>query len=152
MAALSLARPALQLPVFRAPLWRPLFASWGLASAAALAPWRTQSAPSPTWDIRARLQSLLELLPGIVLAVPKKKTSHSKKRMRAAGKGLKDKQSASPDMLFGWLSSYFSSDIVSCPGCGSPKLAHHLCGKCYGFLSKLWKGKFHRHGDMPDLS
>ncbi|KAI5898321.1 ribosomal L32p protein family-domain-containing protein [Schizophyllum commune] len=135
MAALSLARPALQLPVFRAPLWRPLFASWGLAPAAALAPWRTQSAPSPTWDIRARLQSLLELLPGIVLAVPKKKTSHSKKRMRAAGKGLKDKQ-----------------NIVSCPGCGSPKLAHHLCGKCYGFLSKLWKGKFHRHGDMPDLS
>ncbi|KAI5835341.1 hypothetical protein K523DRAFT_291809 [Schizophyllum commune Tattone D] len=135
MAALSLARPALQLPVFRAPLWRPLFASWGLAPSAALAPWRTQSAPSPTWDIRARLQSLLELLPGIVLAVPKKKTSHSKKRMRAAGKGLKDKQ-----------------NIVSCPGCGSPKLAHHLCGKCYGFLSKLWKGKFHRHGDMPDLS
>ncbi|KAI4526327.1 hypothetical protein K525DRAFT_189448 [Schizophyllum commune Loenen D] len=135
MAALSLARPALQLPVFHAPLWRPLFASWGLAPAAALAPWRTQSAPSPTWDIRARLQSLLELLPGIVLAVPKKKTSHSKKRMRAAGKGLKDKQ-----------------NIVSCPGCGSPKLAHHLCGKCYGFLSKLWKGKFHRHGDMPDLS
>ncbi|KAL1761961.1 ribosomal L32p protein family-domain-containing protein [Schizophyllum commune] len=135
MAALSLARPALQLPVFRAPLWRPLFASWGLAPAAALAPWRTQSAPSPTWDIHARLQSLLELLPGIVLAVPKKKTSHSKKRMRAAGKGLKDKQ-----------------NIVSCPGCGSPKLAHHLCGKCYGFLSKLWKGKFHRHGDMPDLS
>ncbi|KAL1719520.1 ribosomal L32p protein family-domain-containing protein [Schizophyllum commune] len=135
MAALSLARPALQLPVFRAPLWRPLFASWGLAPAAALAPWRTQSAPSPTWDIRAHLQSLLELLPGIVLAVPKKKTSHSKKRMRAAGKGLKDKQ-----------------NIVSCPGCGAPKLAHHLCGKCYGFLSKLWKGKFHRHGDMPDLS
>ncbi|KAL1740038.1 ribosomal L32p protein family-domain-containing protein [Schizophyllum fasciatum] len=135
MAALSLARPALQLPVLRAPLWRPLFASWALAPAAALAPWRTPSAPSPTWDIRARLQSLLELLPGVVLAVPKKKTSHSKKRMRAAGKGLKDKQ-----------------NIVSCPGCGSPKLAHHLCGKCYGFLSKLWKGKFHRHGDMPDLS
>ncbi|TRM66366.1 ribosomal L32p protein family-domain-containing protein [Schizophyllum amplum] len=133
MAALALARPAFQLPALRAPLWRPLFASWAISTA--LPSWRTPSAPSPTWDIRARLQSLLELLPGIVLAVPKKKTSHSKKRMRASGKGLKDKQ-----------------NIVSCPGCGSPKLAHHLCGKCYGFLSKLWRGKFHRHGDMPDMS
>jgi large subunit ribosomal protein L32 len=36
---------------------------------------------------------LLELFPSIVLAVPKKKVSHSRKAMRAANKGLKDKQS-----------------------------------------------------------
>ncbi|CAE6435410.1 unnamed protein product [Rhizoctonia solani] len=37
------------------------------------------------------LRTLLELFPPIVLAVPKKKTSPSKKRMRSANKGLKDK-------------------------------------------------------------
>lgn len=39
------------------------------------------------------LQSLLELLPPIVWAVPKKKVSHSRKAMRDANKGLKDKTS-----------------------------------------------------------
>ena len=39
------------------------------------------------------IQTLLELLPPWVLAVPKKKTSHSRKAMRSANKGLKDKQS-----------------------------------------------------------
>ncbi|KIY43726.1 hypothetical protein FISHEDRAFT_53653 [Fistulina hepatica ATCC 64428] len=80
-------------------------------------------------------QALRELLPSIVLAVPKSKTSHSRKRMRAANKGLKDKQ-----------------NLVSCPGCGCPKLAHHLCGNCYTFLNKLSKGYFNRKFDIPDLS
>ncbi|GES99980.1 ribosomal protein L32 [Rhizophagus clarus] len=35
--------------------------------------------------------SLAEMLGPILWAVPKKKTSHSKKRMRSANKGLKDK-------------------------------------------------------------
>ncbi|KAG8743432.1 hypothetical protein FRC12_015053 [Ceratobasidium sp. 428] len=50
------------------------------------------------------LRTLLELFPPIVLAVPKKKTSHSKKRMRSANKGLKDKisMSAFPLLVFGW--------------------------------------------------
>jgi hypothetical protein len=34
-----------------------------------------------------------ELAPSILWAVPKKKTSHSKKRMRASNKGLDDKLS-----------------------------------------------------------
>ena len=41
------------------------------------------------------LPSLLELLPPIILAVPKKKVSHSRKAMRSAHKGLQDKQSGS---------------------------------------------------------
>lgn len=41
------------------------------------------------------LQSLLGLFPSIVLAVPKSKVSHSRKAMRSANKGLKDKHSAS---------------------------------------------------------
>ena len=39
------------------------------------------------------LRTLVELFPPIVLAVPKKKTSHSRKAMRSANKGLKDKTS-----------------------------------------------------------
>lgn len=46
-----------------------------------------------TWSIPS-LQSLLDLFPPFLLAVPKKKTSHSRKAMRSANKGLKDKQSA----------------------------------------------------------
>ncbi|KAI8973759.1 hypothetical protein BDF20DRAFT_883927 [Mycotypha africana] len=47
-------------------------------------------------------------------AAPKKKTSHSKKRMRASNKGLQNKE-----------------NIGTCPACGHPKLLHHLCGNCY---------------------
>ncbi len=41
------------------------------------------------------LASLWDLLPPFLLAVPKKKVSHSRKAMRAANKGLKDKTSSS---------------------------------------------------------
>ncbi|PVU93959.1 hypothetical protein BB559_003121 [Furculomyces boomerangus] len=50
----------------------------------------------------------------ILKAVPKKKTTHSKKRMRSAGKGLKNR-----------------TDIVRCSGCGKAKLLGHLCLYCY---------------------
>jgi hypothetical protein len=40
-----------------------------------------------------RIESILELFPPWLLAVPKKKTSHSRKGMRSANKGLKDKNS-----------------------------------------------------------
>ncbi|KAF9430504.1 hypothetical protein BGZ76_000816 [Entomortierella beljakovae] len=56
-----------------------------------------------------------DLLPSIVWAsVPKSKTSHSKKRMRQATKGLREQH-----------------NIVQCPGCGQAKLMHHLCTHCY---------------------
>ena len=44
------------------------------------------------WSIPS-LQSLLDLFPPFLLAVPKSKVSHSRKAMRSANKGLKDKQS-----------------------------------------------------------
>lgn len=51
---------------------------------------------------------------GILKAVPKKKTSHMKKRHRQlAGKALKDVKA-----------------INECPGCGRPKKAHTLCPYC----------------------
>lgn len=30
-------------------------------------------------------------------------------------------------------------DIVNCPGCGSAKLAHHLCPNCYSQISRGFK-------------
>lgn len=66
------------------------------------------------------LLSLAEILGPILWAVPKKKTSHSKKRMRSANKGLKDK-----------------TNIVNCPGCGQKQLTHHLCFNCYKTFNNL---------------
>ncbi|KPV78472.1 uncharacterized protein RHOBADRAFT_9644, partial [Rhodotorula graminis WP1] len=57
---------------------------------------------------------LRELLPPWVFAVPKRQTTHGAKRMRASNKGLKEKQ-----------------NLVACPSCGAPKLAHHLCHGCH---------------------
>ncbi|KOS13889.1 membrane protein [Malassezia pachydermatis] len=56
---------------------------------------------------------------GLLLAAPKKKVSHSRKAMRAANKGLKDRV-----------------NLVHCPGCGRPKLQHHLCENCFGDLTR----------------
>lgn len=66
--------------------------------------------------------SLLEILPPIILAVPKSKVSHSRKRMRSANKGLKEKL-----------------NIITCPGCGRAKRAHHLCPYCYSEISRGFK-------------
>ncbi|KII93506.1 hypothetical protein PLICRDRAFT_131360 [Plicaturopsis crispa FD-325 SS-3] len=76
-------------------------------------------APAPFRWALPTLQSLLELFPPFLLAVPKKKVSHSRKSMRSANKGLKDKQ-----------------NIVNCPACGAPKEAHHLCKECFGAITR----------------
>ncbi|KAH9984684.1 hypothetical protein BJV74DRAFT_776166 [Russula compacta] len=81
-----------------------------------------------SWSI-PRLPSLRDLIPPFLLAVPKKKVSHSRKAMRSANKGLKDKQ-----------------NLVHCPGCGSPKLAHHLCPHCYSSINRAWKAKSRNDG------
>lgn len=91
------------------------------------------------------LQSLLELLPPIVLAVPKSKISHSRKSMRSANKGLKDKRSTPSVFLF--ISSRvtdYCKDIVNCPACGEPKLAHHACRACYSSIMARFKGETKR--------
>ncbi|KAG8892111.1 hypothetical protein FRB99_002945, partial [Tulasnella sp. 403] len=76
----------------------------------------------PTLSAIPAIQSLWDLFPPFLLAVPKKKVSHSRKNMRSANKGLKDK-----------------THIVNCPACGGPKLAHHLCPACYSSMSRAWK-------------
>ncbi|KAJ7169919.1 hypothetical protein C8R46DRAFT_1090528 [Mycena filopes] len=116
MAALAVhgALPLFTRPLLARPLWaRPLFSV--VLSSSAVPPSRTWAIPS--------LRSLLDILfPPFVLAVPKSKVSHSRKSMREANKGLKDKH-----------------NIVNCPGCGAPKLAHHLCNQCFSFLTRMWK-------------
>jgi large subunit ribosomal protein L32 len=94
------------------------------------------------------LDSLLELFPPFLLAVPKKKVSHSRKAMRSANKGLKDKQSArlNPNLTSQYCLFNFSLDIVHCSACGSPKLAHHLCPSCYSYISRRWKAQARSQG------
>ena len=61
------------------------------------------------------IPSILEdIWESILKAVPKKKTSHMKKRHRQmAGKALKDVNS-----------------LCKCPACGEVKRMHHLCPHC----------------------
>ena len=58
-------------------------------------------------------ERLTELLAPLWLAVPKSKTTRSRKRMRAANKHLKN-----------------INHINKCHVCGTPKLRHHVCLKC----------------------
>ncbi|PPQ64450.1 hypothetical protein CVT26_002157 [Gymnopilus dilepis] len=127
MASLALHQTQALLPSIR----HSLFARWlpRVVISASLA------LPRPTWSIPS-LESLLELFPPFLLAVPKKKTSHSRKAMRSANKGLKDKR-----------------NIVNCPGCGAVKLAHHICPTCYSAVTRQWKAKNRATGsEIPDMS
>ncbi|KAK8094033.1 hypothetical protein PG997_000718 [Apiospora hydei] len=86
---------------------------------------QTRQAPYQTWPslaiaIPAAIQSIPGLLgdiwEGILKAVPKKKTSHMKKRHRQmAGKALKD-----------------VNNLNKCPVCGHTKKMHTLCPQCMG--------------------
>jgi large subunit ribosomal protein L32 len=76
----------------------------------------TPTLPSITVPaLTLRLPPLLtRLWDGLLLAVPKKKTSHSKSRSRQyAGKALKDVNA-----------------VNTCAACGKPKRAHLLCPYC----------------------
>ncbi|KAK1754746.1 hypothetical protein QBC47DRAFT_384835 [Echria macrotheca] len=77
------------------------------------------------------LPSLLEgIWESILRAVPKKKTSHMKKRHRQmAGKALKDVTS-----------------LCKCPACGQTKRMHYLCPNCASKLTEMMN-KDMRKGD-----
>mgnify|MGYP001165074247 FL=1 len=51
------------------------------------------------------------------MAVPKRKTTPSKRKMRRSHLGLS------------------SSNFVECPNCGELKLSHHICSSC-GYYNK----------------
>ena len=81
----------------------------------------TPTLSQPIFTIPSPSSLLGTLWESILRAVPKKKTSHSKKRMRASNKGLEDRKT------------------VGCPGCGRQKLPHHLCAHCFVEMRKEWK-------------
>lgn len=78
--------------------------------------------------IHLKLPSLLgDLWDGLLNAVPKKKTSYSKKRSRfLAGKGLKDVTS-----------------LNKCSACGNLKRAHLLCPYCVAGEGYRFNSEFH---------
>ncbi|KAI0006701.1 hypothetical protein F4779DRAFT_595486 [Xylariaceae sp. FL0662B] len=90
--------------------------------------WQLPSVPSLAIAIPAAISSIPSLLgdiwEGILRAVPKSRTSHSKKRHRQmAGKALKDVTS-----------------LNKCPACGGIKKMHTLCTNCMGQI----QGMLHR--------
>ena len=88
------------------------------------------SLPSLRTSLSFTLPSITTLIPiftglwdSILRAVPKKKTSHSKKRKRQlVGKALKDKQ-----------------NLSRCESCGDWKLLHTLCSNCVRSIQKDWR-------------
>ncbi|KAL1957899.1 hypothetical protein VTO42DRAFT_5464 [Malbranchea cinnamomea] len=74
--------------------------------------------------ISSTVSSLLaDIWDSILRAVPKKKTSHMKKRHRQmAGKALKD-----------------AININTCPSCGERKRSHVLCPTCVSEIKQSWR-------------
>lgn len=62
---------------------------------------------------------------GILLAVPKKKTSHMKRRLRLYTPGSKQIK--------------LKNELNRCPACGHYKRAHYLCMNCVSQIEKYWK-------------
>ncbi|KAL4740865.1 hypothetical protein BDV11DRAFT_184601 [Aspergillus similis] len=88
------------------------------------------SQPSVFFSAALRPAALTLNVPGILSdlwefvlrAVPKKKTSHMKKRHRQmAGKALKDVK-----------------NLNTCPACGQIKRSHVLCQHCVENIKKQW--------------
>lgn len=72
---------------------------------------------------------LSQWLHGILLAAPKKKTTHRKKRSRMLG-GWHSMKNAQP-----W------NNLNKCPSCGHYKRAHTLCMYCVGQIRYIWKNQ-----------
>lgn len=80
---------------------------------------RTLFLPALAFPVLPRLPTLDSIWESILRAVPKKKTSHMKKRHRQmAGKALKD-----------------VTALNKCPACGNTKRAHLLCPHCVASMS-----------------
>ncbi|KAF8476986.1 hypothetical protein BDZ91DRAFT_708473 [Kalaharituber pfeilii] len=75
--------------------------------------------PAITLNIPSFLPGIFE---SILRAVPKKKQTHSRRRMRQlAGKAL-------PTL----------TNLNNCPGCGRVKREHTLCEHCVQVIQNLW--------------
>ncbi|KAG5293535.1 WD domain-containing protein [Histoplasma capsulatum G186AR] len=109
-------RLSLQFPHTTSQLLRYNHAPNSLLTVAAAA-----AAPA---SIVIEIPSLLsDIWDSVLRAVPKKKTSHMKKRHRQmAGKALKD-----------------HLDLNTCSSCGQPKRAHLLCPTCVSEIKQEWR-------------
>ncbi|KAK9468724.1 hypothetical protein V1512DRAFT_257755 [Lipomyces arxii] len=125
-------------------LWTPLTRLSPLATAfptLASSLWHTLPGLSVTpQETRISLRVRLPLgLPdfGIVLAVPKKKTSLTKRRKRRylpTDKHVKPVQS-----------------LTECPSCGRVKRAHTVCGPCHDEIRQVWQSEHTPKQDKPDV-
>ncbi|GLB10332.1 hypothetical protein AtubIFM57258_006738 [Aspergillus tubingensis] len=113
-------------------LSRRLLLTETVSSAAAVGRWSRFAINVSAWShnwlkpaaISLSIPGIMEgLWDSVLRAVPKKKTSHMKKRHRQmAGKALKDVKSLS-----------------TCSGCGQVKRSHVLCPHCVESVKKQWK-------------
>lgn len=83
--------------------------------------------PSLRFTLPPIITSIIPIATGIwdsiLRAVPKKKTSHSKKRKRQlVGKALQDK-----------------TNLTRCESCGDWRLLHTLCASCVKSIQKDWR-------------
>ncbi|KAF6844121.1 54S ribosomal protein L32, mitochondrial [Colletotrichum musicola] len=109
-AAAMAAQPLRRMPQISAPVLFNSTRIFSLYSRQLLLPAVSAALPAINLNIPAWLGGIWE---SILRAVPKKKTSHSKKRHRQmAGKALKDIK------------------LCNCPACGQPKRQHVVCANC----------------------
>ncbi|KAL1975667.1 hypothetical protein VTN31DRAFT_4059 [Thermomyces dupontii] len=106
---------------------RPLLSSWSAPISVTVQQWPLGSYSALPARVAESISSIPGLLSGlwesVLRAVPKKKTSHMKKRHRQmAGKALKDVKS-----------------LNTCPACGSIKRAHVLCSNCVKEIKEEWQ-------------
>ncbi|KAI3328015.1 hypothetical protein HD806DRAFT_484742 [Xylariaceae sp. AK1471] len=111
-------------PRLSSPAFGPSFRS-AILSSQQSQPFPFPSIPALAIAIPAAIASIPSLLgdiwEGILRAVPKKKTSHMKKRHRQmAGKGLRD-----------------VTNLNKCPACGGTKKMHTLCPTCTSRISGM---------------
>lgn len=55
-----------------------------------------------------------------------------------------------PSVLYVCVCVLARSALVHCPGCGKPKLAHHLCEYCFGQINRWQKLEFGRSNKERD--
>src|SRR5947209_11264509 len=88
-----------------------------------LSPFRLNFPVFAALPLAAVSLDLPSIFESILRVVPKKKQSHSRKRMRQlAGKALKD-----------------VTALNTCSGCGRTKKAHLLCPYCVQDIRGMWK-------------
>ncbi|SCU90865.1 LAME_0E10330g1_1 [Lachancea meyersii CBS 8951] len=113
----------------RSVAWKPLLTSWTAALQVALNPRALPHMLQELFGKNARESehNVNEVLAdnGILLAVPKKKVSHQKKRQKLYGPGRKQLQ--------------MIHHLNRCSSCGHFKRANTLCMHCVGEIRHIWK-------------